>query len=208
MATIFAAIHPERLSGLLLLGAPLCLHPGVSPFRDALAAMSPPRLSDMAVVPGSLLSQLSAMASPTTFVWSRLWDATASAMDARASDIRPRVEHWALDEVPLSGKLIHEILEKLYRQNQLCNGTLAIRGRTIGPSDIRVPALAVANTIDEVASPASVIPFLEALSGADTRLIEYPGETGVVLQHLGILLGRDAFARIWPEIVSWIETHA
>lgn len=208
LAAIFAALHPEHLSCLLLLGAPLCLHPGVSPFRDALAAMSPSQLSDMEIVPGSLLSQLSAMASPTTFVWSRLWDAAVSAMDAQASDIRSRVEHWALDEVPVSGKLVDDILQKLYRENQLCNGTLAIRGRTIEPSDVRVPILAVANTNDEVAPPASVIPFHEALSGSDTRLIEYPGDTGVVLQHLGILVGRDAFARIWPEIVSWIDTHA
>ncbi len=208
LAAIFAALHPEQLSGLLLLSAPLCLHAGVSPFRDALAAIPPSSLSDTGIVPGSLLSQLSAMASPTTFVWSRLWDAALSAADPRASDIRPRVEHWALDEVPLSGKLVHEILQTLYRENQLCKEILAIRGRKIGPSCIQLPTLAVANAIDEVAPPASVIPFLDAMSGADTRLIEYPGEAGVVLQHLGILVGRSAFAQIWPEIVSWIRTHS
>jgi polyhydroxyalkanoate synthase len=208
MTAIFAALHPEYLSGLLLLCAPLCLHPGVSPFRDVLAAVPPSQLSEMGIVPGSLMSQLSAMASPTTFVWSRLWDAAVTAMDPRASDVRQRVEHWALDEVPLSGKLVHEILQTLYQENQLCNGTLTIRGRSIGPSCIRLPTLAVANTIDEVAPPASVIPFFKAMSGADTTLIKYSGEVGVVLQHLGIFVGRDAFARIWPEIVSWIRTHS
>lgn len=207
LAAIFAALHGERLSGLVLLSAPLCLHPGVSPFRDALVAIAPPSFPETETVPGSVLSQLSAMASPATFVWSRFLDAAASAADPRAMDLRLRVERWALDEVPLSGRLVHEIFLWLYRENRLCNGTLRIRGRAVRPSRVRLPTLAVANTMDEVAPPASAASFLEAMPGADTRLIEYPGETGVVLQHLGLLVGRDAFARTWPEIASWIRMH-
>lgn len=208
LAAIFAALHPEDLSGLVLVSAPLCLHPGVSSFRDALVMMAPSRLSETDVVPGSFLSQLSAAASPATFVWSRLLDAAASAADARASDLRPRIERWALDEVPLSGKLVRDIFLWLYRENRLCRGTLAIRGRMIRPSRLKLPTLAVANAVDEVAPPASVAPFLEAISGADRGLIEYPGEVGVVLQHLGILVGRHALARIWPQIVAWMRGHA
>jgi len=162
----------------------------------------------MEIIPGSLLSQLSAMASPATFVWSRLWDAAASAGDPRAPGIRQRVERWALDEVPLSGKLFNEIFQTLCRENRLCSGTLAIRGQAVRPSRVRIPTLAVANAIDQVAPPSSVAPFLEAMSGVDTRLIEHAGEAGVVLQHLGILVGQDALARIWPEIVSWIRSHS
>jgi hypothetical protein len=27
------------------------------------------------------------------------------------------------------------------------------------------------------------------------------------LQHLGILVGRQALARVWPEIISWLNTQ-
>jgi polyhydroxyalkanoate synthase len=37
------------------------------------------------------------------------------------------------------------------------------------------------------------------------RIIEYAGESGVGLQHLAILVGRQAYARLWPEIMSWLE---
>ena len=40
------------------------------------------------------------------------------------------------------------------------------------------------------------------------RVIEYPGETGVGLQHLAILVGRQAYAHVWLEIVSWIKATA
>src|ERR1700746_1523771 len=62
MAAIFAAIDPPSVRGLVLLSTPLCFEPGGCRFRDALAAMAPPNLSMMEIVPGSLLTQLSMMA--------------------------------------------------------------------------------------------------------------------------------------------------
>jgi polyhydroxyalkanoate synthase len=38
-------------------------------------------------------------------------------------------------------------------------------------------------------------------------LIRYPGETGIVLQHLGVLVGPTAFMELWPEITDWIKGH-
>jgi len=208
LAAIFASLRSECLSGLVLLSAPLCLHPGVSRFRDTLAAMPLAWPSGTDIIPGSFLSQLSAMASPSTFIWSRLLDAADSAKDPRASNLRPRIEQWALDEVALSGKLFREIFLWIYRGNRFCNGTLEIAGQKVDPSSARAPLLAVANAADEIAPPPSVIPFLEAASRRDAKFIEYSGEPGVVLQHLGILVGRDAFTRIWPEIVSWLWSHS
>jgi polyhydroxyalkanoate synthase len=207
LAAIFAALHPDRLAGLVLLSAPLAFHPGVSRFRDALVAFLPGWTPESDIVPGSLLSHVSALAAPGTFVWSRMTDVLASAGRPVAAGLRVRIEGWSLDEVPLSGALVRDLFMLLYRENRLCGGTLAIRGRVAQPAKIRVPVLAVANVTDAVAPPPSVTPFLEAIQNAETRLIEYPGEPGVVLQHLGILVGRDAFERIWPEIVTWVKDH-
>jgi poly[(R)-3-hydroxyalkanoate] polymerase subunit PhaC len=127
--------------------------------------------------------------------------------DRQASDIHARVERWALDEVPLSGTLVSQILEWLYRENRFCRRTLSIRGRIVGPSDLHVPLLAVVNPADEVAPKESVAPFLDALPHRDVRLIIYPGELGVGFQHLGILVGRKAYAEVWPEIIAWLGSH-
>jgi polyhydroxyalkanoate synthase len=208
LAAIHAALHPENLAGLVLLSSPLCLPPGASTFRDALATVAPAWLSEIGIVPGSFLTQLSATASPATFVWSRLMDAAASAADPRATDLRRRIERWALDEFPLSGQLVREVFLHLYLENRLCQRTLAIGGRTVDPARIRLPTLAVANAIDDIAPPASMAPFLDAMAGAETRLIEYPGEAGVVLQHLGVLVGHHALTRVWPEITTWIKERS
>jgi len=40
------------------------------------------------------------------------------------------------------------------------------------------------------------------------RVIEYSGEIGACLQHLAILLGREARGKVWPEIIAWINLHS
>lgn len=207
LAAIFAALEPQMLGGLVLLGAPLCFQPNTCQFRDALVALIPSDLSEMKVVPGSLLSHICAFASPRTFIWSRLMDAAQSFSDPHALDIHARIERWALDEAPLSGKLVHQIIEWLYRQNRFCQGTLPVQGRSIGLSNLALPTLAVVNMADDIVPPASVEPLLEAVRGADVQLITYPGEAGVALQHLGILVGREAYARVWPKILSWLDAR-
>jgi polyhydroxyalkanoate synthase len=66
----------------------------------------------------------------------------------------------------------------------------------------------VINTADEIAPPASVTPFAQAMPGGAARVFEYAGESGVGLQHLAILVGRQACAHVWPEIISWIKASA
>jgi polyhydroxyalkanoate synthase len=169
--------------------------------------MAPANLAEMAVVPGSLLSQLSAWASPETFVWSRLLDATVSSADPAARAIHARIERWALEEAPLPARLVDEILQWLYREDRLCRGTLSIRERIAGPSGLGLPTFAVVNPRDEIAPPASVLPFIEAMPGQDVRVLQYPGEIGVGMQHLGILVGRQAYARVWPQVISWLKAR-
>ena len=176
-------------------------------FRDALVSLIPPALSDGDPFPGSLLSFIATLASPGTFIWSRVIDTASSITDRQTLEINARIERWALDEVPLPGKLVHQIIQSLYRENRFCRGTLKVSEMLVGPSSLAVPALAVVTMTDEVAPLASVKPCFDAMPATGVRIIQYPGEVGVGLQHLGILVGCQARAHVWPEIISWIKTH-
>ena len=133
-------------------------------------------------------------------------DAAMSITDPFAMAIHARVERWALDEIPLPGKLVHQIIEWLYRENRFCRNELKIGEKVIGPSTLSVPTLAVVNTADDVAPLISLKPFAAAMV-KNVQIIEYPGELGVCLQHLGILVGRNAQAHVWPEILSWLKSQ-
>jgi polyhydroxyalkanoate synthase len=206
LAAMYGALLPESIRSLVLLGTPLCFEPSENQFRDALVTLVPQEISDADPFPGSLLSHASALASPRAFIWSRLMDAAMSISDPLALEIHARVERWALDEMPLPGKLVHQIIEWLYRENRFCSNELKIGEKLIGPSTLSVPTLAVVNTADDVAPLNSLKPFADAMA-ENPQIIEYPGELGVCLQHLGILVGRHAQAYVWPEILSWLKSQ-
>jgi polyhydroxyalkanoate synthase len=208
LAAIYGAWAPGTIRGLVLLGAPLCFEPERSRFRDALVSLVSPALSEADPFPGSLLSQMSALASPSTFIWSRLTDVASSLADNHALEIHGRIERWALDEVALPGKLVHQIVEWLYRENRFFRGVLKIGRAHIGPSTLLAPTLAVVNTTDEVAPLDSIKPFANAMPATSVRIVEYPGEVGVCLQHLGLLVGREARMKVWPTIISWLNSQS
>lgn len=203
LAAIVAALASDRIHGLVLISAPLCFRPGASGFRDAIAALAP-LVYVPAIMPGSLLSQLSTVASPQTFIFSRFIDCAFGTIDPVANDIGTRAERWMLDEVALPGKLVDDILRLLYVEDRFCRGELVLEGRRVGPANLRAPILAIFDVLDEIAPASSLKPALEAMPGP-TQLIEHPGEIGVRLQHLSALIGRKAHAELWPRIVVWLH---
>ena len=207
LAAIFAAYRAQRLAGLVLLSAPLCFGLGACRFRDAVAVLAGPAPGQSQIVPGAFLSQVSAIAAPDSFIWSRLADAAASLADRPAFEIQLRVERWTLDEVPLPGKFVAQVLEWLYRQDRFCRSALPVKDRALGPRDLTTPILAVVGAADDIAPRGAVATFLE-MSPAPSEILEHPRESGVALQHLTLLIGRRAREAVWPHIGAWIDRAA
>ena len=208
LAAIYCALQPRSVRGLVLLEAPLCFDQASSRFRDALVALMPDDFSETTIVAGSLLSRIGAVAYPNTFLWSRWMDAALSLADHAAMDIHARIERWALDEVALPGKLVTQIVQWLYRENRFYHGTLMVLDMAVGPASMAIPTLAIVNAADEIAPLTSVAPFIDKMPTKDTRIIEHPGEIGVGLPHVGMLVGRAAYAQVWPQIVAWLKARS
>ncbi|GIX28661.1 MAG: hypothetical protein KatS3mg123_2542 [Burkholderiales bacterium] len=206
-AAAFTAAHPERVGALALLAAPLHFGEGIGAFGRTLAALSrtglPERLPGN--VPGSYLNTLSVLASPKTFQLDRWLDWLSSMGDAEAAQTHLRVERWALDETPLPRKLFAEIAAWLYREDRFMRGTLELGGRRAAPERLAIPVLCAADPRCDIVPPQSVVPFYEALPGANKALLWYHGDTGVAIQHVGLLVGRNAHRRLWPEILRWLS---
>jgi polyhydroxyalkanoate synthase len=67
------------------------------------------------------------------------------------------VERWALDEIRLPGKLVHQIIDWLYGENRFCREKLKIHEKFVGPHGLFTSTLMVINTADQIASLASLI---------------------------------------------------
>jgi polyhydroxyalkanoate synthase len=207
LAAIFAALRPERVRGLVLLEAPLRFGPaGAGAFAPLLAA-APGRWSPSmgrVTVPGTSLDLASLLAAPDTFVWDRWIDRLGSVWDPERLLVHYRVERWLLDELPMSGRLLDDVVELLYRQDRFMRRTLVLGGRAARPDHVTAPILAVVDPRSRIVPPMSVLPFLEAANTADTRVLEHESETGVSLRHVGVLVGRRAHRELWPRILDWV----
>lgn len=205
LAAIFSCLHAERVQGLILLAAPLDFAYGADVFAPLVAGLPIQRWPS---VPGSFLNAITLAAAPLTIGCAPWLDRLACGFDGDAMNTLLRVERWTLDELPLPGRLVTDIVQRLYRDNAFLRGTLILGGRRAAPEHFTAPLLSVIDTRCSLVPPQSVEPFHRAAGSPDTRLLHYRGDAGVLLQHVGMLVGRSARQHLWPEILRWIHVHA
>jgi polyhydroxyalkanoate synthase len=209
LATIFAAVNPDLAAGLVLLGTPLHFSP--SGEQGALGAVAEKAGSGEFLetmpdrVPGSVMSMAGFMASPAAFGKERWTDWWHSLRHVEAMRTHMRVERWTLDELPLAGRLVEDIVRQLYGADALMAGTLRCGGKTASPGSVTAPLLVVAEANCAIAPPSAVLPFAERAASREKRVLWYGGDVGVAIQHVGALVGRNAHARLWPEILDWVH---
>lgn len=203
-----AALQPDALASLVLLEAPLHFaEAAAGAFRPLLAAAPSAQTiaAGFGCVPGSFLGAVSAAASPAEYRWQRFADYLLATWNARDLLTHLLVERWALDELPLPGRLYEQVVEDLYRRDLLMRGELKVAGQRVSPQDIDVPLVTVFNPHGRAIPPQSMLPFHHQAASSDKLLLAYRGDVGVALQHLGALVGRHAHAELWPTIFDWLR---
>jgi polyhydroxyalkanoate synthase subunit PhaC len=206
-AAICAARHPDVVSAVALLESPLHFGADAGVFAP-LVAVAPHAgwLRGRRPVPGSFLNMSSAAAAPLSFQVERYADFTRSLAQPELLATHLRVQRWTLDEFAVPGQLFEDVVERLYRRDELMTGTLTVAGSRVGPSTLVAPLLNVVNPHSAVIPPQSVVPFHEAAASPRKALLQYHGDVGVALQHVGVLVGRNAHRTLWPQVLSWIDS--
>lgn len=204
LAAICAARRPERVAALALLEAPLRFGAAAGSFAPFVAGTPAPVLHHLARggVPGAFLDVVSAAAAPREFAAEPRLDLLRSLADPAALRTHLRVLRWASDEFRMPGALFRDVVERLYRDDALARGTLRIAGERVGPATLRAPLTTVFAPRSAVIPPGSVVPFHEAAAAPDKLLLEYGGDVGVALQHVGVLVGRTAHRDLWPPLLD------
>lgn len=207
LAVLYSALYPEHVRATVALESPLSFDHAHCCFAHLVKAT--PHAGQIASafqqVPGTFLNMVSALAEPHGFQWERLHDRWLSMADREALATHMRVERWSHDEFALPGQLFVDIVEQLYRNNALMHGALALAGQQLGPALLRTPLLAVVNPHSRLVPPHSVLPFIDAAASTRKQVLEYHGDIGVNLQHVGVLVGRNAHTTLWPAIFDWLQ---
>jgi polyhydroxyalkanoate synthase len=204
LAAILTARRPERVAALAVLEAPLRFGDAAGSFAPLVATTPPSTLRRLARggVPGAFLDVVSATAAPREFASEPRLDRWRSLADPAALGTHLRVLRWASDEFRMPAALFRDVVEQLYRGDAFARGTLDIAGQRVGPATMAAPLTTVYAPRSAVIPPSSVVPVHEAAASPDKLLLEYGGDVGVALQHVGVLVGRTAHRDLWPRILD------
>ena len=204
-----AAQAGERLpvDTVAAIGSPIDISavPLVAPMRPLAAVTGGRGLSLLyqliGAVPGPLVSAAFQLTAVDRLVSTPL--TVLSRLDER--DVLAQIEavdHLMANMRGYPGRVFGQIYHLMLRNNDLADGTLALRGQDIALSAVDVPVLVVAGRDDVIAPLAAVERVTGLLTGApEVRFTTAPGG------HLGVLTGRRARDTTWLALDTFLGDH-
>jgi poly(3-hydroxybutyrate) depolymerase len=110
-------------------------------------------------------------------------------------------KNWNSWTIDIPGKYYLEIVEKLYKRNELANGSFVALGQKIDLSRLRLPMYLLAGSADEVVDPEQWL-AVERLVGTQS---EYLPHEVAPCNHLGLFMGKRTLEEYWPRTVRWMK---
>jgi poly(3-hydroxyalkanoate) synthetase len=120
---------------------------------------------------------------------------------ARLDAIFKTWNSWTID-VP--GTYYLEVVEKLYKRNELSTGRFVALGQKIDLSRLRLPIYLLAGSADEVVASEQLL-ALERLVGTPPEHLRHEVAPS---NHLGLFMGKRTLEEYWPRIARWMKEPA
>ncbi len=124
--------------------------------------------------------------------------AAGSPEFARLEAIFRNWNAWTID---MPGTYYLEVIEKLYKRNELATGGFVALGQRIDLSRLRLPIYLLAGNADEVVTAEQLF--------AVARLVRTPPEhlreEVAPSNHLGLFMGKRTLEEHWPRIAAWLN---
>jgi|HubBroStandDraft_6_1064221.scaffolds.fasta_scaffold06712_5 poly(3-hydroxybutyrate) depolymerase len=212
LATIYAALYPERINTLTIAGAPIDFHAGepvihevirrVAPdgnlrFYEALVASGGGILEGRHMVAGFIMIQPSAEISRQIDLLLNLDDA---AHVARYREF----EDWFKHTQNVPGAFYLWIVRNLFRDNALISGSLEVRGQKVDLGRLEMPLNLLAGATDHITPPDQVFALAQYASTPPELVTRHVSTGG----HLGLFMGHEALREHWPRVLAEVFRHA
>lgn len=205
MALLYAARFPDKVAKLVLAGAPIDITAGDSGL-SALAASSPLEVFHELVsigdgrVLGRAMLQFWGSGSIDPAEIGELLQVPDPIGSPAYAQIERMFRRWYAWTVDLPGKFYLEVVERLYKQNELSGGRFVALGERVDLKKVTAPLFLLAARDDEVVAPAQLF--------AARQLVGTPADNvqtdTVECRHIGLFMGRAALHGPWPKIARWI----
>lgn len=202
LSLVYAARFPQKVRRLVLVGTPVDL--SVESGLSRMVADAPQGVfqtlidSDGGIVSGEHILRFWSKAPEIEVVLQR----SLSPEVTGATELRDRFSRWYADTLDLPGAFYLEVVNRIFRENRLAEGSFVALGREIHLERLKVPVFLLAGADDEVV-PAEQAMATASLLGGSGAVIESATASS---DHLGLFVGRRTLAVFWPRIASWLQS--
>jgi poly(3-hydroxyalkanoate) synthetase len=212
LATIYAALHPERVNTLTLAGSPIDFHAGEPVIHELLRGLAPAgdlRFYEALVATGG--GVLEGVHMLLGFVAINPGDEISRQvellvnLDDEAHVARYReFEDWFKHTQDIPGDFYLWIVRHLFRDNELVSGSLHVGGERVDLAKIDMPLNLLAGATDHITPPEQVFAITDHASTAP-ELIQRDITPG---GHLGLFMGHQALREHWPPLLAEVRRHS
>ena len=206
-ATLWAAMHPERVNTLIVAGAPIDTSAGNGPAKKLMPILIPRgnialyKAMVMAfggIMPGINNVMGSIAVDPATHVAEHLklfWHVHDREYLGNFSDFYD----WYLHPVNLPGKLYLWAVEHLFVKNEMFKGELKVAGNTVSLRSITCPVFLLGGEEDDTTPWQQVHNMRYAVGSSLVRWYLAPGG------HIGLFIGHQSQAEYWTPILAQVR---
>jgi poly(3-hydroxybutyrate) depolymerase len=205
MSLLYAARFPEKVRKLVLAGAPIDIAAGQSGLSVLIDA-SPTALFHELVklgdgrVPGHKVIKLWGQEIVGSEDIHQMTQTPEPIGSTAFAELEALFRVWQAWTVDVPGTYYLEIIEKLYKRNELATGQFTALGKTIKLANFRIPLFLLAARDDELVAPAHLL-ATEHLVGTSANNIR---KEVAPCRHAGLFMGKATLSEYWPRIANWI----
>jgi poly(3-hydroxybutyrate) depolymerase len=206
LALLYAARFPRKVRKLALAGAPIDIAAGNSGLTS-LARSCPTAVFEEMVrygdgrVIGRKMARFWGVDVVDASVLRQVLQTDDSLDSPEFARLMEGFEAWNRYTVDLPGTYFLEVVNKLYKNNELATNSMCALGRRVDLTSVRAPVFMLAARDDELVATEQLF-ALGGLVGSSPRNIR---REIAPCRHLGLFMGKKALAEFWPEIARWIQ---
>lgn len=205
LALLYAARFPGKVRKLVLAGAPVDTMAAPS-VLSALANSTPleifrevVRLGDGLVL-GSKMLKFWGPASAEVENIRQLLESDEAAGSPAFARLEVAFRDWYGSTVDLPGTYFLEVVEKLYKHNEIAAGKFVSLGKPIDLANTKIPIFLLAARHDELVAPQQLFAVERLVATPPQHIRKLTADC----RHLGLFMGKRILCEIWPDIAAWL----
>lgn len=204
MALVYAARFPQKVRRLVLVGAPVDVRAGESALTRLTQSTALSTYEELARwgdgrILGQRMLSLWAPQLTTQDAVEILQLADEMAADTRAG-LLALFGNWHLWTVDLPGTYYLQVVDWLFKQNQLAEGGFTALGRPVDLKRIDHPLYLLAGAQDQTVNPLQLHALAGLVATSTAKIVQRTAPCG----HLALFLGARSIAEEWRAIAEWL----